>query len=365
MPVLPTSPRSRRGAALFLVLAVIAALSAVVVTGMRTVSVDVSGARSVRNRIQALALARSGSLLAASLLLLDYKDNAYDHENEDWARYFSDPELRLKRLDQDGLGSERLLAFIGDDRLSGQIVDESGKFPVNALDSQQAETYKRVLTALLRNEPFNLEERKAKTLVMAITDWIDANGETSQEDETGLGATGAEDDAYMEAETAYRCKDDSLDSLQELLLVRGMSRDLFQGAEGRLGLKDLLSVWSASKININTAPGPLVRALAAEAQARDADAFAKAVLTFRREERNEDVLKNEDWFFANLAEGKNLQLPLEIITVKSSVFTIRMTAREGARGTTLFTAVRRGYDNTLPESLPFKGIIKTLYRSVR
>ena len=47
-----------------------------------------------------------------------------------------------------------------------------------------------------------------------------------------------------------------LTSLAELRLIRGVSASLYVGTEENPGLKDLLTVYSDGKINVNTA-GPL------------------------------------------------------------------------------------------------------------
>jgi len=356
--------QTRRGAALFLVLAIVAALSAVAVTGLRTLSVDVAGAKYSANRTKALAIARSGFLMAASLLLLDYKENAADHGYEDWARYFKDPELREDLFSQGKLGTQRLLELFDEEHLHGSIMDESGKFPIAALASKGGETYRKVFVALLRNAPFNLDEAKAQSVLLAIVDWLDEDDEAGTLEETGLGASGAEDAWYQEDKAAYRCKNSSLDSLQELLLVRGVSRELFEGSGG-IGLKDLLSIWNTAKININTAPAPILMALDYADPDREAAAFATAVVDFRDNEQNSAALEQENWYADALPQTKSLTLPTEIITVKSSVFTIRMDASEGGGRASLFAAVKRNYDESLSSSLDFKGIIQTLYRSVR
>jgi general secretion pathway protein K len=55
----------------------------------------------------------------------------------------------------------------------------------------------------------------------------------------------------------YRARNANLDSTAELLQIRGITPELFYGADGRPGLRDVITVRSVGQININTA-GPLV-----------------------------------------------------------------------------------------------------------
>ena len=58
-------------------------------------------------------------------------------------------------------------------------------------------------------------------LAYSITDWRDGNSD--------LTPDGAEDQYYLALPTPYRCKNSSLETVEELLLVRGATRELLYG----------------------------------------------------------------------------------------------------------------------------------------
>jgi general secretion pathway protein K len=79
---------------------------------------------------------------------------------------------------------------------------------------------------------------------------------------------GAENDYYQSLKEPYNCKNGNLDSVEELLLVRGVTPDLFHGSKGinkeegsntdRAGLKDIFSIYAlGEQIDVNSAT-PLV-----------------------------------------------------------------------------------------------------------
>ena len=79
-------------------------------------------------------------------------------------------------------------------------------------------------------------------IVDALIDWLDADN-----DVTGIG--GAEEDYYKPL--GYDCKNGPLDSLDELLLVKGFDKELLIDKN----LKDYLTIAPTDgKVNLNTAP---------------------------------------------------------------------------------------------------------------
>jgi general secretion pathway protein K len=86
--------------------------------------------------------------------------------------------------------------------------------------------------------------------VDAILDWIDPDDEPRPE--------GAESDYYSSGDAGFACKNGPFDSVEELLMVRGVTPDLFFGdaEEDMLPLTDILTVRGhpQGKVNVNTAP---------------------------------------------------------------------------------------------------------------
>jgi len=97
------------------------------------------------------------------------------------------------------------------------------------------------------------------TVVDSIVDWADANDEE--------GVNGAESRFYLDREPSYPAKNSDFDSIEELLLVRGVTPELFYGTEGLPGLKDIFTPYvkmqngEHPKINIRRAPAAVLQAL--------------------------------------------------------------------------------------------------------
>jgi len=98
-------------------------------------------------------------------------------------------------------------------------------------------------------------------VVDSILDWRDPDD--------FYRVNGAENDYYQSLKEPYNCKNGNLDSIEELLLVRGVTTDLFHGGKGikkgeegskldQIGLKDIFSIYSpGEQIDINSAT-PLI-----------------------------------------------------------------------------------------------------------
>ena len=127
------------------------------------------------------------------------------------------------------------------------VQDESGKININLVSEQQ-------LLALI--EASGIGQPDAGIISDSILDWRDAD--------TAHRLNGAEDDYYQTMNPPYRAKNGRIDTVEELLLVRGITPEYFYGRREKApdgsvnylyGLSRLLTVYSArSQININFAP---------------------------------------------------------------------------------------------------------------
>jgi general secretion pathway protein K len=136
-------------------------------------------------------------------------------------------------------------AQLGNGYYTVKIVDESGKLDINAVSD-----------ILLKNLFVNLgiEEEEADIIVDSILDWRDPDDL--------LRLNGAEDDFYSSLPNPYEAKDDKFDTVEELLLVRGVTPEILYGSGERKGIMNFLTVYSnVNKININAAPKEVLMAL--------------------------------------------------------------------------------------------------------
>lgn len=125
------------------------------------------------------------------------------------------------------------------------ITDESGKVDINR-------TPEVILRNLLSNLGHDLEV--VDTITDSVMDWRDADDL--------YRLHGAESDYYMSLTDPYAAKNGDFETIEELMLVQGVTPEILYGEEGKRGLIDFLTVYSASgKINLNAAPREVLIAI--------------------------------------------------------------------------------------------------------
>ncbi len=141
-------------------------------------------------------------------------------------------------------------------RFSVRMVDENGRIPLNRATEP---LLTRVVTNLLQggNATTGLNKRDADTIatiVDGILDWRDVDDLKRNR--------GAETEDYLALRTPYRAKNGRFDAPEELLLVNGVTANLFYGTPDTPGLRDLFSVYSRELVvNVRTATPPVLQAL--------------------------------------------------------------------------------------------------------
>ena len=119
---------------------------------------------------------------------------------------------------------------------------------------------------LLTLPEFGFDERKAGDIADAIKDWIDADS-----DITAPG--GAETSYYATLNPPYAAKNLPLDCIEELLMIKGITKELFTGTKERPGLSQFVTIYGDGFININTAPKLVLRALSSNISSAAADSM--------------------------------------------------------------------------------------------
>ena len=129
-----------------------------------------------------------------------------------------------------------------------RIMDESGKLDINTLNDSSAIIFKN----LLINSGVKAED--ADTIADSVLDWRDAD------DLHRLH--GAESDYYRSLPNPYKAKNADFDTVEELLMVKGMTPEILYGTEEKRGIIGFLTVNSkVGTINLNAAPRELLMAL--------------------------------------------------------------------------------------------------------
>jgi hypothetical protein len=118
------------------------------------------------------------------------------------------------------------------------MTSEAAKIALNGIDP---EFLKSIVENLVRegNRTAGLDRREVaavETIVNSIIDWQDR-------DDLRTGDDGAESDYYLGLSPPYRAKNARIDSIEELLLVRGVTADLVYGTPGHPGLRDVFTIW--------------------------------------------------------------------------------------------------------------------------
>ena len=101
-----------------------------------------------------------------------------------------------------------------------------------------------------------------------------------------------------------------------------MSRELFYGTGETAGLLQCLTVSGDGRININTAPKPVLRALSAEMT----DEAVNRLDQYRREEKND--LAAPTWY-SRVLGTTGLNIPTGLISVRSDIFRITAVGLQG------------------------------------
>ncbi|MCK5680780.1 general secretion pathway protein GspK [bacterium] len=118
-----------------------------------------------------------------------------------------------------------------------KITAEAGKF---RLDDLKVDRWRKIVSACGVEDE---EERDG--IVDSILDWIDKDSLHR--------LNGAEADYYEEQGLDYGCKNQKIDVVNELLLIKGVTPKIYAGADGQPGLVDLLSPYGQEKqLDINS-----------------------------------------------------------------------------------------------------------------
>lgn len=135
------------------------------------------------------------------------------------------------------------------------LVDEERKININKAGAP-------VLERFFRNSA-GLDETGAQELAASIIDWRDGDSQVS----IPLGS--AEDIDYRSLQCPYEARDRDFEVLDEILLVKGMSQEVFEK------IKDYVTIYGSGKININTVSGPVLLALGLD------EAIVEDIMSFR------------------------------------------------------------------------------------
>jgi len=342
------TPANQRGIALLLALGVITVLLTTALEFYRQVRVGLAIAGVSRDRHLTREMAASGAHAAMAILLKDRSETETDTLFEEWA----DPEVLQNAATELGFEQGKLEIF---------IEDELGRIQVNALvkppngndfNPGQLHVWERYLDRLISDlkslevdPPLEFpEETTANTIVNTVKDWLDFG-----DDDNVSGLTGAEKEYYLEQEQPYTPANGAMVDLRELLLIKGITEELYYGHQDLGGMLHAMTVHGVDiqqsnltytgKININTASLAVLRALLPEGFSD----LAEVIDAFRKPEENGENANNlasADWL-KNVPGAGDVRIDPKLITYKSDVFRIQAVASMDEMRATVTAIVQR------------------------
>ncbi len=150
--------------------------------------------------------------------------------------------------------------YIGEGSCSITVTEESGKLNINLLNDENGRINRTVTDRLLRlidllNRDNFGDFNISYGLIPSIIDWIDSDDEVTFLPFIKHENSGAESDYYSSLTPPYRCRNNSFEVTEELLLVKGVTQHVFDC------LQDFITVRGEAKININWASKHIIQSL--------------------------------------------------------------------------------------------------------
>lgn len=242
-----------RGFSLVLVLFVTAILMVISAEFAYNMRVESFSARNFKDEAKAYGLALAGLNMGIGEIAGKTDIVAIDSSGRTAFVKLIDGKLRA-------IAPEREFA-LGEGKVSYSIYDEAAKININTAERGKLDT-------LLKEA--GVDEYTRSVVLDSVEDWKDANHE--------FRLNGAEDDYYESLPRPYEAKDSSFDTIEELLLVRGMTPEMFYG-KGALkpgtapnayaGVYRHVTVKGDGRININTADESVLGAVYGKGRATE------------------------------------------------------------------------------------------------
>ena len=293
---------NNRGMALLMTILIISLIMVMTLRFNSSMRSSLTSASNLQNTIALDNMSKSAFNSARAVLSVDALESSTDNLHEDWANL--------------AVTSQYFAYFFNRGQGGMKITDHSGRLQINSLLQKKEDSWtineeqKKVWLNLLSAEEFEFDEDEALNIVEAIIDWLD-------EDDEPQGFGGAESSFYQSLDTPYTPTNGPVEFIEELLLIRGITSELYFGTEQIPGLASLVTPHGRDgKININTADAFVLGALSEQI---DQD-MVDDMLAFRDDEEND--LGDPGWY--KLAPGfpGDVIIPPAIISTSSFFFEI-------------------------------------------
>lgn len=196
-----------------------------------------------------------------------------------------------------GDGSFEISYVLKDENGSSQVCygfqDEERRINVAAINAANA----GILVELF--EVLNIDTGVAERLAAQAADWQDPDSELTN------APYGAERDDYLSLAKPYGCKDSPIESLEELLLLKDMTPQIFAKIKGYLAV---IPQKAMLKINVNTAPDIVLRAVLQFAAKKspgiknvDVDRLVRKIIAYRNGDDQRPCTEDDQAILSNSA----------------------------------------------------------------
>jgi len=282
--IMPQQYSQQRGAALIIVLGLVALISTWAIDALYANNIALRQAENSDNALRAEQASQSAFILAAKLLKDDIAESQSDDLDEIWAQQASPFPIDSGMVQASIIDSNRFLNL-------NDLVNKDGT--ANAIAEKHI---KKLFTLLDLNDG----------LVDALIDWMDSDNQPH-------GSGGAEDASY--ASQDYHIKNARLDNWNELSLVRGFNSEIITKLRTLACVRDVPDN-NITSININTASKQVLMALAPDISLSE----AAQLISERPFENVQQALQGKAWA---------AQINQAYLSVSSDIFMVRTQARFG------------------------------------
>src|SRR3989338_112019 len=354
---------SERGVALMMVLWVMVFLTVIVSEFAHSMRVEVNITRNFKEEAEALSLSEAGLNLAFAEILRDLDYISSDLEG---SVIFVKKEIEKEQIVDKPV---RKGIKLGSGRLNYSIIDEDSKININ---NASRDTIIKLL------ELSGVEAGEMRDAIAdSIEDWRD--------EDSLHRLNGAEEDYYMSLPNPYHCKNGNFDTVEELLMVKGMTPQILYGnieiaspepalsertrffadaqndrSEGAqnddeesenekyAGIYQYLTVFGTGTINLNTAPELLLRVVKGDDEARN-------IISKRQENNGVYDESQKSYMFAIESTGIISVVSGEEIETQNTESgfnkrTIKVICRKDGSGNDAKITIRYWNDNYIPHN---------------
>ncbi len=295
------SKKYSRGIALIVVLMFTFLITGLIMENAFRTNIDLDLLTSSRAYLQSYSLAQGGINYGLSILSKDDDINC-DWLGEEWAK--GPFELKVEE------GNVKVL-----------IEDEMGKINLNKIGDARGKEKRDRIEQLLEicdflDTPYSF--------VPSLIDWIDEDKEVTVLPFITGENSGAEDNYYTSLNNPYHVKNMQIEVPEEILWIKGMSKDSWEGKEGEKGWKDLITLWGNGKVNLNTCSFPVLKATLQvySSEAID-DSVVKEIIEIRKTQPFTKVDDFSPYFSRKLISRLRRS---KLIGFSSSLFSIKVSS---------------------------------------